>query len=544
MLSVPKKAFTLIEVLVVITIIGILAVMVIFLVGNARNTTRNAAVKSNVVEAGKSIEVFRNEDSASDSIISNLPLVNSQNLPARDSGHCGQNRCDSLSCNGINNTGVNNLPSIFTGKISTGALTYPAKLNVTPSCNNYYTYTAFTNPSSTTRALVGLTAPNPLYNFCGYLYQSGTALTNQFFCSNEAGTTLTPYDPQGQQRFVQPHSEKLPNTLNDGTAVSDGNQHIFIIGIAVQAGNSQTLNSVTLYDVASKTTCLIGMLAPGTYQPTNYPVSGYSSIHDTVYVFGGYSGNVYSFSASTYSTCPTGPIPVLQPIVGLTYTTGINTVNSGFAVNPLTDDMYVVGGNGGSGGSLIDVFNMSTNTFRYGVNSASPLPAPLGHMGVAYNTNSNKLFILGGGGNSGSVNTITQYDASNYPTTHSLTPIPTSAVLKEPVSVLSVAWDQDNQNAYTVGGWRGDACNDITKPTCGSPNIEKINLAGNPVATFATDQQVTYLTGGQYGGIASNSVVWNKNTTDNSKSSAFSFGNNSGIASDQRTLILEYFPNQ
>lgn len=223
MLPKKKTGFTIIELLVVIVIIGILAVLVIFLVGNARTTARNAAVKSNVTEAGKSIEAFRSEDTANDNVISNLPSSNSQST---DVTHCGQNRCDTLLCGGLGNLG-----NIFTGKNSVSGLTYPAKFTNT-SCSNYYTYTVFMPPTSSTRELVGQLLPNPLYNFCGLLSQSGDLNSNQYFCSNNNATTTTPYDPSGPERFVQPHKEVLPYPYSDGTAVGDGNGKFYIIGMA------------------------------------------------------------------------------------------------------------------------------------------------------------------------------------------------------------------------------------------------------------------------------------------------------------------------
>lgn len=59
-----KKGFTLIELLVVVAIIGVLSVIVITYLGDAKNKGSDAAIKSNMVNAQKQGEIFYNTNTA------------------------------------------------------------------------------------------------------------------------------------------------------------------------------------------------------------------------------------------------------------------------------------------------------------------------------------------------------------------------------------------------------------------------------------------------------------------------------------------------
>jgi prepilin-type N-terminal cleavage/methylation domain-containing protein len=59
-----KKGFTLIELLVVVAIIGVLSVIVITYLGDAKSKGTDAAIKSNMINAQKQGEIFYNTNTA------------------------------------------------------------------------------------------------------------------------------------------------------------------------------------------------------------------------------------------------------------------------------------------------------------------------------------------------------------------------------------------------------------------------------------------------------------------------------------------------
>jgi len=66
-----RPAFTLIELLIVIAIIGILATLVIVQTGDSNRKARNATAQSDIAQLGKAVESFRIEDAASGQVVSN-----------------------------------------------------------------------------------------------------------------------------------------------------------------------------------------------------------------------------------------------------------------------------------------------------------------------------------------------------------------------------------------------------------------------------------------------------------------------------------------
>ena len=158
-----QQGFTLIELLVVIAIIGILATLVITQLGGATTKARNANAQSDVVEAGKSIQVFANDDAAGGSVISTAGA-------------------------GSSISGVGTLPFFTTGTQSfvAGSLMYGTLIAKTPSAGKYtYGYTASVGTAS------ALTGSNPTYNFCTNIVAVGTTPTG-YFATTQAGNTTAP----------------------------------------------------------------------------------------------------------------------------------------------------------------------------------------------------------------------------------------------------------------------------------------------------------------------------------------------------------------
>ena len=157
-----QQGFTLIELLVVIAIIGILATLVITQLGGATTKARNANAQSDVVEAGKAIQVFSNDDAAGGSVISTNGATSQITLtvPAAMTYFSG------------------------TQSFTTGSLSYGTAITKTPSAGKYtYAYIAATGTSG------ALSAANPSYTFCTNTVAVGTTPAS-FFATTQAGNTV------------------------------------------------------------------------------------------------------------------------------------------------------------------------------------------------------------------------------------------------------------------------------------------------------------------------------------------------------------------
>lgn len=154
-----RPAFTLIELLIVIAIIGILATLVIVQTGDSNRKARNATAQSDIVQLGKAVESFRIEDAASGQVISN---------PSNTVDQQGGGRTD--------------FPSLFTGTQSVSALTYAAAVSKTPGPPYIYRYVASgTQTGQPGRQLVKGAVNQPAYALCTSLVGAATP----YFCASD-----------------------------------------------------------------------------------------------------------------------------------------------------------------------------------------------------------------------------------------------------------------------------------------------------------------------------------------------------------------------
>ena len=137
-------AFTLIELLIVIAVIGILATLVIVQTSDSNRKARNASAQSDIAQMGKAVESFRIEDVASGQVISN------------SSGSIDQQ-----------GGGRSDFPTLFTGTQNVAALTYAVAVSKTPGPPYVYRYVApGTQAGQTGRQLVKGAANQPTYALC------------------------------------------------------------------------------------------------------------------------------------------------------------------------------------------------------------------------------------------------------------------------------------------------------------------------------------------------------------------------------------------
>jgi prepilin-type N-terminal cleavage/methylation domain-containing protein len=142
-----KKAFTLIEMLVAITVIGILASLVINRVELSRVKARNSQAKSDISQAGRAIELYKNDDdSEGRAIAANTPVTASSGPIVGSLNSCGTAAIPK-SCNVValsRDSSSGSLEDIFTGrvKVSTTAPinTYGLDIKKVPGAGYSYYY--------------------------------------------------------------------------------------------------------------------------------------------------------------------------------------------------------------------------------------------------------------------------------------------------------------------------------------------------------------------------------------------------------------------
>ena len=137
------SAFTLVELLLVIAIIGILAAIVVTQVGSVRIKARNSEARSNIVGMSKSVELFRNNNS--DNILTAITSGT-----ATGGTYNAINNGDTLGSS-VSNFDDANFKQMW---LSTAA-TYPVVIAHTPGTGHTYAYKTFTNPGGHAPSEIG-----------------------------------------------------------------------------------------------------------------------------------------------------------------------------------------------------------------------------------------------------------------------------------------------------------------------------------------------------------------------------------------------------
>lgn len=230
------RAFTLIEVLVVIAIIGILAALVVNTFGNARVDANNAAAKNDISEGGTSVELFRN-DASSSGVISSL-----------------NGSVDTLS-----NIG-GSLSSIFTGtqQTSGSSYSYGTRFVKAPGGTYQYTYTVPQYPSGPQRELVGASIGAAYsYALCSTIFSSSTGFfggrTTNYYCIKDGSVSISTYSPNqsglkfnGINSYIAFDSSTGDSTLSP--FIFDQNTSFTVEFWSYLYGNSSTGRNVMVMD--------------------------------------------------------------------------------------------------------------------------------------------------------------------------------------------------------------------------------------------------------------------------------------------------------
>ena len=192
-----RRGFTLIELLVVIAIIGILATLVVTQLASARVKARNSSAKSDVTEAGKAVEVYKNDENAGNSTIAadiagvsnataglynfvpNTALSCYITTVTATTTTAGNAKCNISSLDGAGVSNGKFVANIFTGTqtatVGTNVNSYGVKFTKTPGLGFYYYYMT---EDITAPASAGIQSLNPNYAFIQLIY---LLVRSQFF---------------------------------------------------------------------------------------------------------------------------------------------------------------------------------------------------------------------------------------------------------------------------------------------------------------------------------------------------------------------------
>ncbi len=174
-----KRGFTLIELLVVIAIIGILATLVITQLAGAQVRARNSSAKSDITEAGKSIETWKTTQ--------NIDNVFNGVAPS------AANTASTTLTASANAGGFTTLFSNTAAVVGTSYAGYPLVLGKTPGSKEVYSYV-----TSTVQGVPALTiASAGSVSYCiATSVESGGTVTDTTFIINDgtskSGAAATP----------------------------------------------------------------------------------------------------------------------------------------------------------------------------------------------------------------------------------------------------------------------------------------------------------------------------------------------------------------
>jgi prepilin-type N-terminal cleavage/methylation domain-containing protein len=144
-----KRGFTLIELLIVIAIIAILATVVLANVASTRVKARNASTRSDVSEAGKSIEVYKNDERSSERVIGVTAA--------------GVSITSTATAGGV--VPFSSSTAVYAAGTNTNR--YAVRIEKTPGAGYTYKYTTVTIPATTYDTVAGS------YTFCGNIVAGG-----------------------------------------------------------------------------------------------------------------------------------------------------------------------------------------------------------------------------------------------------------------------------------------------------------------------------------------------------------------------------------